>query len=179
VFFAGIASWKGLFKTIKKVLPYMIAIPVLLGLFMVVTKISSGRGSLYGLIALLLMVIMFVVGTISRATAGTLASGILFIIVAIGGGIFGRTVGGGIGTVIMAISCAYISKHALKADNPDSMLRRIALTTGTWFGTSFKNADLSLANFRDSIIKNTNFSKANLSGVNWTNAKKEFILEDN
>jgi len=176
VFFAAIASWKGLFKTIKKVLPFMIAIPVILGLFMVLTKLSSGKGSFYGLIALLLLVVMFVVGTISRATAGTLASGILFIIVAIGGGIFGRTVGGGIGTVVMAISCAYISKHALKADNPDSMLRRIALTAGTWFGTSFKNADLRQANFSRAIISNTDFSGANLSGVDWTDSKKQFVL---
>jgi hypothetical protein len=176
VFFAAIASWKGLFRTIKKVLPFMIAIPVILGLFMVLLRLSSGKGSFYGLIALLLLVFMFVVGTISRATAGTLASTVLFIIVAIGGGVFGRTVGGGIGTVVLAISCAYISKNALKADNPDSILRKIALTVGTMFGTSFKNADLKKANFIGAVINNTDFSNANLEDVDWTDAKKQFVL---
>ncbi len=176
VFFTAMASWKGLFKTIRKVLPIMIAIPIVLGLFMLLSGLGTGRGSLFGGYALVLMACMFVVGTISRATAGTLASNILFLVVAIGGGVFGRTLGGGIGTVIMAISCAYISKHALKVDNPDSMLRRIALTAGTWFGTSFKEADLTNASFKGASIKNTDFSKANMTGVNWTDAKKLYVM---
>jgi hypothetical protein len=55
---------------------------------------------------------MFIVGTIARAAARTL-SNILFMIVALSGGMFGKSVGGGIGTVAMAIACALMSKELL------------------------------------------------------------------
>jgi len=179
VIFTGFASWKGIFKAIRNVLPFLIAIPIVLGLFMLLSGLGTGKGAYYGFLVMLLMTLMFVVGTISRVTAGTLASNILFLIVAIGGGFFGRSVGGGLGTIVMAISCAYISKHALKAENPTSMLWKIALSIGTYFGTSFKNADLTQAIFRDASVRNTNFSGANLTEVDWTNAKKQYILTDN
>jgi hypothetical protein len=179
VIFAAMASWKGLFKAIRWVLPFMIGIPVVLGLFMVLAGFGNGKGAFLGIYAMIMMTFMFVVGTISRATAGTLASGILFIIVAVGGGIFGRTVGGGIGTVVLALTCAYISKHALKAENPTSVLRKIALTMGTYFGTSFRSANLNQANFSEATIKNTDFSKADLSGINWSKTKKLYTLGEN
>lgn len=179
IIFAAFASWKGLFKALRWMLPFLIAIPVVLGLFMVIAGFGSGKGAFLGIYAMMMMACMFVVGTISRATAGTLASGILFIIVAVGGGIFGRTVGGGIGTVVMALTCAYISKHALKTENPGSLLRKIALTMGTYFGTSFRGANLTQANFSEAVIQNTDFSKADLSGVNWSKVKKLYTLGEN
>ena len=57
---------------------------------------------------------MFIVGTLSRATAGTLATNVLFIVVAMSGAMFGRSMGGGIGTVLIALACAAVSKQALE-----------------------------------------------------------------
>jgi hypothetical protein len=176
VIFTGFSMWKGIYTATRRVLPIMLGIPVVTGLFMVLSGFGTGSGSFYGLYAILLMASMFTVGTISRATAGTLASGILFLIVAVGGGLFGRTVGGGIGTVILAVSCAIISKQALKLENSRSVLKKIALTMGTYYGTSFRKANLTQANFSEAVIQNTDFSKADLSGVNWTHAKKLYTL---
>ena len=50
--------------------------------------------------------------------------------IAIGGCVFWRSVKGGIGTIVMAISCAFISKRELK-DETDSLLKRVALTIST------------------------------------------------
>lgn len=49
---------------------------------------------------------MCIVGTIARATANSLSL-IIFIVVGLAGGMYGRSVGGGVGTVIMAISCGF------------------------------------------------------------------------
>jgi uncharacterized protein YjbI with pentapeptide repeats len=176
VVFAAFAVWKGLFTAINKLLVIMISSAVALGAFMYFSGLGTGIGALYGGIALLLMVLMFVVGTIARATIGTLGSNILFFVVAISGGMFGRSMGGGIGTVVMAVCCAVISKRALKSEG-NSILRTIALFISSRFGTSFKNADLTNGNFTDARINNTDFSHANLAGVTWTNAQKQFTLE--
>jgi len=175
--FTGMALWKGLDKAIVKVLVTLIVITAILGGIMIMSGIGTGVGALYGAFTLLLMALMFVVGTIARAAIGTLGSTILFLVVALGGGMFGKSMGGGIGTVMMALACAFISKRALKAQ-ADSALRKIALTISTRFGTSFKNADLSGADFSNAKIKNTDFRNAVLVAVNWNNAKKEFTLEN-
>ena len=179
VIFIAIAFWKGIFKAINKVFFIMLALTIVLGLFFYLTGLGTGVGALRAALALMLMLLMFIVGTISRATAGTLASNILFLVVALGGGMFGKSLGGGLGTVAMAIACAVISKRALKVENKSSILRKIALTVGSWFGTSFKGADLTNANFSDAVVKNTDFTNAKLIGVNWNNAKKIFVLENN
>ena len=176
--FIGFAFWKGLFKAIKKVFLIMILLSVLLGLFGFFTGLGSGVGALKGVLSLVMITLMFLVGTISRASAGTLASNILFLLVGVAGSVFGRSVGGGLGTVVLAIACAVISKRALDDTNKSSILRKIALNVGAWFGTSFKGANLSNANFSEALIKNTNFSNAQLSGVNWSNTKKLFTIED-
>jgi hypothetical protein len=176
-FFFGTALWKGVTKLIGKVFLVMIIFVIIIGLFAYFSGLGTGLGALQSAIALLLMLLMFIVGTIARATAGTLASNVLFILVAIGGGMFGKSMGGGIGTVIMALACAVISKKALKDEKDASVLRYIALYIGTLFGTSFKNANLANADFSNSTIKNTNFMNANVHNVNWSNANKQFTID--
>jgi uncharacterized protein YjbI with pentapeptide repeats len=176
VIFTGAALWKGLNIAITRVLIALIAITIVLGCTMYLAGVGSGMGAVYGVFVLALMTIMFVIGTVARTTIGTLGSNILFLAIALGGGMFGRSVGGGIGTIVMALACALISKRALK-DQTDSYLKRIAVTISSWFGTSFAHADLRNADFSDSEIRNTNFFNANLTDVNWNNTKKHFTLE--
>lgn len=153
-----------------------IILVLLTGLIFKLSGLGTGMGSIYASIALVLFVVMIAVGTISRAVAGTLSSSIIFFVVAIGGSIFGKSVGGGIGTVILAISCAAISKRILAGKGNFPVMKKIAMTTGTYFGTSFKNADLTDANFSSSNINNTDFTGAKLSGVKWENSTRKFSL---
>jgi hypothetical protein len=172
------AVWKGLFKVINTLLPIMIVTAIAMGLFMYLSGLGTGKGAIYGSLSLLLMAMMFIVGTIARATVGTLGSNLLFLVVALGGGMFGKSVGGGIATMIMAIACAVISKRALADESGKSVLKKIALRISSSLGTSFKNADLTNANFRDAELHNTDFSHAHLNGINWTRARGIFRLED-
>lgn len=169
--------WKGGINTIITIAS-TIVVALLIGLIAFMSGLGTGIGSLYGSLALILFVVMMFVGTIARAAAGTLSSSIIFLIVAIGGGLFGKSLGGGIGTVVLAVACAIISKRVLSGKGSFPLIKNIALKTGTYFGTSFKDADLTGVNFSDATIKNTNFKGAKLTGVIWDKAIRKFNLED-
>jgi len=81
-------------------------------------------------------------------------------------------VGGGIGTVIMAVACALISKRALSGAKGFDFLRKIASYVTSRFGTSFRNSKLVNANFSQSKIQNADFSNADVSSVNWHDSKR-------
>jgi uncharacterized protein YjbI with pentapeptide repeats len=76
---------------------------------------------------------------------------------------FGKSLGGGLGTVIMAISCAIISKKALGDAKGFDSLRKVATFITKRFGTSFRNSQLASANFSKSKIHNADFTNADIS----------------
>jgi len=173
VVFIAYYYWKGGRTVIRNFLIPAILISVVLGVVSYLADLGTGRGMLFLVLALLLVIVMVTIGTVARALAGVLSSTFLFILVAVGGSMFGTTVGGGIGTVIMAISCALISKRALGGADGFESLRKIAsFITGKW-GTSFRNANLANADFSSSKIHNADFTNADLSSVNWGSSKKQ------
>lgn len=178
VIFIGMSIWIGLFKAIKRVLVFMMLLTAVLGLVAYLIGYGTGVGALKSLLALILIALMFLAGTISRAVAGTLASGVLFLAVAMAGAMFGKSLGGGYGTVVAALACAVISKRALNQNFRHSIVRKIALFIGTYLGTTFRGADLRHADFSGAVLQNTNFLASNRQGVNWTNTKKTFCYEE-
>src|SRR5437773_1169298 len=121
--FIAYAAWKGGGTAIRNLILPACFVALVIGLVADLTGLGTGRGMLYLVLSTVLLVIMFIVGTVARAAAGTL-SNILFLIVAMSGAMFGRSMGGGIGTVVMAISCAIISKRALSGAKGFEGLRR-------------------------------------------------------
>jgi hypothetical protein len=172
LFFIIYSYFRGVNNAIKNMVVPIVVLAVLIAIVAKISGLGTGRGMLYLVLALILVAAMFIVGTIARATAGTLSSAILFIVVALGGGMFGKSLGGGIGTVIMAISCAIISKKALTDARGFEGLRRIAAFITRTFGTSFRSTELSNANFSQSKIHNADFTDVDLSAVNWGDSKK-------
>jgi len=172
VIFILFSWWKGVGNAIMKLVLPVAFIAILAGLVFYFTGAGTGKGMLYLVLAYFLVAIMFIVGTIARGAAGTLSSNILFIVVALGGGIFGKSIGGGIGTVIMALSCAIISKRALTGVKGFESLQKIASTITTKFGTSFRNSKLSDTRFTGAKIQNADFSNAEVSTVKWGDSKK-------
>lgn len=171
IIFILYAIWKGGSKSIV----YLIIPTVILALVSAVILYTSGLGTgmnmLYIALAFFLLLIMFVIGTIARTAAGSL-SNILFLIVALSGGIFSKTLGGGIGTLIMAISCAVISKRALGGAEGFGFLKKIAVIVTRKLGTSFRDTQLTGANFSRSKIHNADFTGADIASVNWTDATR-------
>lgn len=172
VVFIAVVLWSGLNFRSAKVAVGMIVLIIIVGAVAYFTDASAtGIGTVYGVGALLLVIAMLIIGAVARATAGSLQSTILFIIVAMGGGMFAKSLGGGVGTLIMAIATAVISKKALKSDQ-DSLVKNLALRISTSFGTSFKNSDLTGASFKDVEVKNCDFNGARLSNITLDNVKE-------
>lgn len=166
------STWKGVGHAARQLVLPAIAVSLLVGTVAYVSGMGTGMGMIHLMLSLLLVVVMFVVGTIARAAAGSLSANLLFIVVALGGGIFGKSLGGGIGTVIMALSCAIISKRALSGAGGFAQLKKIAAFITARFGTSFRGAVLANANFSKSRLRNADFSNADLSSVTWGDSKR-------
>jgi uncharacterized protein YjbI with pentapeptide repeats len=164
--------WKGGGNAIRYLLLPAIGVAVVIGLVAYLSGAGTGMGMLYLVLAYFLVGVMFIVGTVSRAAAGTLSSTIIFLTVALGGGMFSRSIGGGIGTIVMALSCAQISKRALSGAKGFGSLQKIAVFITSRFGTSFKNTNLSGADFSGAKIRNADFSNADISNINWAHEKK-------
>jgi hypothetical protein len=166
------AYLKGVGTAIKHLIIPAIIVALVTGSVAYLSKLGTGQGMFYVILSYLLVVIMFIVGTIARAAAGSVSS-ILFVIVALAGGMFGRSVGGGIGTLIMAISCALISKRALSGAKGFEVLRKIGGYITRKFGTSFRDCKLADADFsKMKKIQNCDFTNADIAMTNWGDSKK-------
>jgi hypothetical protein len=164
--------WKGGGKALWNLLIPLIVIALIIGFVSYTSGFGTGKGMLYLILALVLVAVMFGIGTLARAAAGSL-SNILFFVVAVSGGMFGKSIGGGIGTVVMALACALISKRALSGITGFTVLRHIASSITRKLGTSFRRAKLTGANFSLARLRNADFSNAEDSSVNWDGSKKQ------
>jgi len=86
-------------------------------------------------------------------------------------GLLGFTITIGI-TLLVMLLCTNISRGILAGGENHSFIRKIAIATAGIGGTSFRGANLTAANFTEAILKNTDFSKADLTHTIWHEAKK-------
>jgi hypothetical protein len=171
VIFIAYAWWKGGGTAIRNLIIPASLVALVIGLVAYFSGVGTGKGMAYLILSNILMMVMFVIGTVARAAAGSL-SNILFVLVALSGGMFGRSVGGGIGTVVMAIACMQISKRALNNVPGFEGLRKIAAYIISKYGTSFRNATLKGSNFSKAKIHNADFSNTDFAIVNWGDSRK-------
>jgi hypothetical protein len=172
-------AWrKGIGKAIENLIIPFVLLAAVVGIIFIVSSLGTGLGILDQFMALLCVLIMFIVGTIARATANTLSI-ILFLVVALAGGMFGKSIGGGIAAVIMALASAQVSKRALSDAKGFESLRKIAFYVTKKIGTSFRNTKLTQADFSQSNIHNADFTNADLSAVNWGDSKKINCIKNN
>jgi uncharacterized protein YjbI with pentapeptide repeats len=177
IVFIVFSYWKGGRAAVTQLIFPLFFFSIIIGGISYFSGIGTGKGLVYELFALAMVIVMFFVGTIARATAARL-SNVLFLIVTITGGVFGKTVGGGIGTIIVGISCALISKRALSGAKGFETLRQIASFFTMRFGTSFRNSKLVSADFsKTKKIRNADFSDADTSFIEWGNSKKINCIE--
>ena len=92
VFFIAYAWWKGGGAAIRNLIIPASVVALIIGLVAYFTGVGTGTGMAYLVLSNILLMIMLVIGTVARAAAGSL-SNILFLIVALSGGMFGKSVG--------------------------------------------------------------------------------------
>jgi hypothetical protein len=86
-----------------------------------------------------------------------------------------------IASVVAVVPCimmltGYQCWRALKGDGRHSMIRRFVTTIAVTWGTSFKGADLTDANFTGTKLPNANFDDAILTRTCWTNGVPTEVL---
>ncbi len=177
--FIAYAWWKGGKNAITHLLIPAAVLAMATGFIAYLTGAGTGWGALYLILAFVFLLIMFIVGTVARSAAGAV-SNILFVIVALSGGMFGKSIGGGLAAVILAVACAMVSKRALSGAKGFGFLQKIASSLVRKFGTSFRNTKLTNANFNGAKINNTDFSNAQMEQTTWDGATKmNYITMDN
>ena len=75
----------------------------------------------------------------------------------------GAVAGAGAGAAIVAGLGIYVAWRALAGDEKYALIGNIAIAFAATGGTSFRNADLTDANFTEATLKSTNFRTANLT----------------
>ena len=118
-----------------------------------------------------------VAGAFAVAEAGAVAFAVaIAIAIAIAGAIAIAVAGAGAGAVAGAgaftLFSAYIGWRSLAGNEKDAWVRSLALAFAATGGTSFRNADLTDADFTGATLKNTDFRKANLTRTRFYEAKK-------
>jgi hypothetical protein len=171
IIFIAYAWARGGGAAISNLILPTLGIALIIGLVAYFTGVGTGMGMAYLIVCNILLMVMFFIGTIAVTLGGTLSS-ILFLIVAATGLAFGRTLGGDLAPVVMAVACLLISRRALSGAKGFAVLKRISFNVTRNFGTSFRKSNLSAADFSRSRIHNADFSRAELSSVNWGDTKK-------
>jgi hypothetical protein len=115
--------------------------------------------------------VVFVVLSIAAGMLGRVVGGVFgawsIALVAILGGIASGRADGGAGGVVIAVSLVLISKRAVRGDERDRTLRRVAhRLVGRW-GTQFVDADLTGADFTGTNAGRCGVKGATLDDVAW------------
>jgi len=167
--------WKGGGVAIRRLVIPVLAVVIIIGVIGYFSGLGTGVGMLYLGLSVILVTVMLIVGTIARTAAGAL-SNLVFIVVAIAGSAFSSSLGGGIGTMVLAVSCGLISKRSFKDSDKFGFLANISAFITRKFGTSFKSSKLTGGNFSKAVIRNADFTNADISSVIWGDSKKNNCL---
>lgn len=166
VVFVVVLFWKGLDVAIKT---YLWTFAVVLAVSLVIRLIwghvdiaVAARG--IGLALVLALAVLS--GIVARAVGGALGAwGIA--IVAVVGGLAAGQANGGLATLVISVSMVLISKRALRGDERDLSVRKLAYRIVDRWGTRFVRADLTGADFTGADAGRCNVDDAILDGVVW------------
>jgi uncharacterized protein YjbI with pentapeptide repeats len=174
--FIAYSYWKGGLNAILQLIIPIFLFFIVVGGIGYFSQTGMEEDMLYGFLALMVTIIMLVVATIARAMTSKLSI-VLFLLVAVMGIALGKSLGGGLGTLILGVSCALFSRRALRGAKGFETLRQIAAFFIVRFGTSFRNCKMDHADFSQSKkICNTDFSHADLSYIQWGESRKLFCV---
>lgn len=138
-----------------------------------------------GTVAVIVTAVGAVIVTITAAISGAVAGIFAVTIDVIVAGLLAGTVSvyammvnpvagiiAGIVSITLVILSAYVGCCAILEDKKQNFVRKIAISFTNRYGTSFKNADLTDADFTQAKLKSANFSKAKVTRTNWFEIKQ-------
>jgi len=122
--------------------------------------------ALRGTFLLMVLFVSILSGILSRLIGGVFGSWSIALVAVLGGLATGRAHGGAAG-IVVALSLVLISKRAVRGDQRDRTLRRLAHRLMARWGTRFVDADLSGADFSGTDASLCGVKGATLDGVTW------------
>jgi uncharacterized protein YjbI with pentapeptide repeats len=134
-----------------------------------------------GAVAVAAIAAVAVAGTVAAAAAAALAVagtgavagvGAATAAVAVAAAVAVGVAGAATAAVAVAGLGIYVAWRALAGDEKHALIRSIAIAFATTGGTSFRNADLTDANFTKATLKSTDFRTANLTRTCFHNTEK-------
>ena len=125
--------------------------------------IVSGAAALAGAVAGVLAVTMTV--AIAGCVAGVIA------VAASTVGLVAGAVAASVGISVVVLA-SYVGCSALAGDKKQKFIRNVIVNIAAKYGTSFRGANLTDADFTQTKIKNTNLTKANLTRTCWSQVQK-------
>jgi uncharacterized protein YjbI with pentapeptide repeats len=164
--FVGLIVWRG-FDTAVKVI-VVVYLVVLAGNIIAnfVWDDVNWYRALRGTFLLLVLFLAILAGILGRVVGGVFGIWSV-VLVAILGGLATGQAQGGIAGVIVAVSLAVISKRAVRGDQRDRTLRRLAHRLVARWGTRFNDADLTGADFTGTDTSRCGVKGATLDDVVW------------
>jgi uncharacterized protein YjbI with pentapeptide repeats len=113
-------------------------------------------------------------GAVAVVAAAAAAAAGLAVPLAASGAVAGAVAAAVAVAVAMSVAglSTSVSRQALAGDQKYAFIRTIAIAFAATGGTSFRSADLTDADFTQSILESTNFTEANLTRTCWFQAKK-------
>ena len=166
IVFVAVMFWKGIDAAIKT---YLWTFAVVFTASLVVRLIwgevdmaVAARG--VGLVLVLGLAVIS--GIVGRVVGGSLGAwGIA--IVAVLGGLAAGQANGGLAALVVSVSMVLISKRALRNDPRDRSLRILAHRVVRRWGTQFARADLTGADFTETVADHCDVEGAIIDDVRW------------
>jgi uncharacterized protein YjbI with pentapeptide repeats len=164
--FVGLIVWRGFDAAVKViVVVYLVVLAGNIIANFVWDDVNWYR-ALRGTFLLLVLFLAILAGILGRVVGGVFGIWSV-VLVAILGGLATGQAQGGIAGVIVAVSLAVISKRAVRGDQRDRTLRRLAHRLVARWGTRFNNADLTGADFTGTHTSRCGVKGATLDDVVW------------
>jgi MFS family permease len=131
-----------------------------------------------GLIGLLLLFgLAALAGVLGRIVGGTFGAWAIGIVAVIGGLAAGRA-HGGLAAIVVSVVLMFISKRALTFDERDRPLQKLAHRIVTRRGTRFTRADVTGADFTNTLLTHADVSHATLDGAIWEPGTGPLIFDE-
>jgi uncharacterized protein YjbI with pentapeptide repeats len=135
-------------------------------------------GNAFTLLGLLLSsALAALAGVLGRVVGGTFGAWAIGAVAALGGLAAGRAEGG-LAAIVVSVLLVYISKRALKLDERDRPIRRLAHRIVTHRGTRFTGADVTQATFTGTHLAQADMSGAVLAGATWEPGKGPVLFDN-
>ncbi len=177
VVFVVVMFWKGIDAAIKT---FVWTFAVVFAASLVVRLIwgqvdiaVAARG--VGLALVLALAVL--AGIIGRVVGGSLGAWGIALVAVLSGLAAGRAQGG-LAALVISVSMVLISKRALRGDDRDRSVRRLAHRVVVRWGTKFVDADLTGADFTGTAADQCNVSGADLEDVRWEPGHAPLSLAD-